>query len=400
MKKFFGSFCQARTILLCLLPLACLYGLLSALTWPLAYTATHIIIDYHFGFGKRGLLGALLGLIAPPPYHYVTLAYTAFAVLALWLALLVAVAWRGIKTDIGVAGAVLLFFLSAGFASVVCDAGRGEHFGLLLALPCLLMPMRTPWLVLRAALLVAAVLMQEINFLIVAPVVGFDVLISPAWTTARRRYAASAATLLPAALLTWYLGNARTTCDLAGATAYYQHLAVDFTVQRIPISTLCLDGNINFQFMLMLFRGDAAHDFGIFLALIVALPSTLLNLALAARIMRGRGVWLAGAVAATCAPLALLAFGADITRFVTLIQLTSLLVLLSAVRRIGLPTGGTLPATSSSAAILTLLAAYQLGTSLPLNDGSQIMKFPFTPLVSRALAIHQGKANFVVIPSY
>jgi hypothetical protein len=158
---------KARPALSILLPISLLCGTLSGLRWPQTYTISHMVIDYHFGFGKRGLIGLILEHIDRPPYHYVTLAWMAFAVFAVWVGLLVVSGWRCIRTDTGIGIGFLLFFLSAGFACLVCDIGRGEHFGLALAMVCLLLPAWAPLLPLRAALLAAAVLMQEINCLIV-----------------------------------------------------------------------------------------------------------------------------------------------------------------------------------------------------------------------------------------
>src|SRR5271156_4954229 len=92
---------RARGAALLLLPTAIIFGILSALCWPLTYTISAMMIDYHFGFGKRGLVGAILALIDKPPYHFVTLAWMAFAVFASWLALLVYAAWRQIRADSG-----------------------------------------------------------------------------------------------------------------------------------------------------------------------------------------------------------------------------------------------------------------------------------------------------------
>jgi hypothetical protein len=123
----------------------------------------------------------------------------------------------------------------------------------------------------------------------------------------------------------------------------------------------------------------------------------LFNLWLAARALSGRAIAIVASAVAAAAPVTLLILGIDVVRFVTLVQVTSLLVLVSVVRRVGVPAGGTLPHLPHRAALVTVLAAFQVGTGLTLNDGSEMMKFPFTPLVVRAVAIAQGRAPFVVI---
>ncbi len=383
-----------------LLPVSLLCGVLSGLRWPQTYTVSHMVIDYHFGFGKRGLIGLILEHIDRPPYHYATLAWMAFAVFAFWIALLVVSGWRFTRTDTGIGVAFILFFFSAGFACLVCDIGRGEHFGLALALGCLLMPAAPAWLPVRAALLVAAVLMQEINCLIVVPVVAFDVWAGSAPGKGGRPILWTIAACLPAALLTWYLGNVRTACDLGAAIPYFQKMVVDFKFHWVPVATLCQDGKGNFAVAATALWSVGTQAAVFPLALVAALPSTLFNAWLAFRIVRVRRFGRVACAVATLPPLALLLFGADVVRFVTLIQLTSLFVLVSAARRVGVPRHGTLPPAPRRAALVVVLVAFELGSSVTLNDGNPMQKFPFQPLVLRAVAIAQGSQPFVVIPPY
>lgn len=372
-----------------LLPWAFIDGVLSAVRWPETYTVSHMVIDYHFGFGKRGLIGALVGLIDRPPYHYVTLAWMAFAAFALWVVALMIAAWPALRADTGACVAFVIFFLSAGFMSLVCDIGRGEHFGLMLAVPCLLMPVRREWLPVRAAALVAAVLMQEVNFPIAAPLLWFDVWIGWPERPRFRPLLTATATILPATLLTWYLGNLRTACDTASAVAYFQRLAADFQMQPVPVATLCMDGHANMRLVFQALWSDAAKVATFPAALAVALPSTVFNLVLIARVLRHRGAGVTFAmmlaIAAIFAPLALLVVGADVVRFVTLIQVTSLLVCVAALRRVGVPPAGTLPPSRHRLALVMALAAFELGSAVTLNDGNEMRKFPFEALMIRAV---------------
>ncbi len=50
--------------------------------------------------------------------------------------------------------------------------------------------------------------------------------------------------------------------------------------------------------------------------------------------------------------------------------------------------------------IACILATLELGSSLTLTDGNPVPKFPFQPLVVRAVAIAQGTQPFLVIPNY
>jgi hypothetical protein len=380
-----------------LIVLAATLGILSAVRWPQLYTVSQMLIDYHFGFGKRGLIGFILHGLIQRPYHYRSLAFLAFAVFALWLMLLAMLLWKSLIKVQGLYVPVALFFLSAGFSCLVCDIGRGEHFGLLLCLACLLLPTTLKFLPVRTGILLASVLMQEVNFLIFVPLVAFDAWIGvpkAKWTSLIWIILA----MLPVVVLTWYLGELRTACGM-GTLAYFQDTIADFKMQWRPLATLCNGGRENLQIVATFLWAIPANAVEAPLALIVALPSTILNIFLTMRVLRGRTLEIAFCIGVVFAPLAILVVAADAVRFVTLIQLTSLLTLVSATRRLGVPQGGLFPVEGWVLLIIFLITAFELGSSVPLNDGSPMLKFPFEPLIQRAIMIAQGTEHFMLIPS-
>ena len=295
-----------------------------------------MMIDYHFGFGKRGLIGEVLELIDKPPYHYVTLAVMAFTVFGLWLVLLGCAAYRVVRKDSGIAAAMVLFFLSAGFASLVCDVGRGEHFGLLVTLPCLLMPQGSVWLVARVTLAMSAILMQEANYLIFVPLIAFDAWIGIGRHTVPRATISAVAIILPTTLLAYVLGNSKTACN-AAALSHFQKMAADFTFQPIPLATLCISGRMNLDLVAQDLWSIGAQFVRLPLALMVVLPSVLFNLLLLARIVAGRlghgdfksAPAIGAAIVVAVSPAAVIIFGVDVERFMSLAQATSLLCLIS-----------------------------------------------------------------------
>jgi len=363
-----------------------------------------MIFDYHFGFTRRGLFGAVLQLIAPPPYHYLTLARIGFVTCALWLTLLACAGWRIVRADTGIAAAMVLFFLSAGFASLIDDIGYMEHVGLVLVLLCFLLPATPQGMASRVLLTAATVLVNEANLLMLVPVIGFDCWV--ATTSAGRKRPISAtpvlatlAVLLPAILLTWYLGGPGTGCDASHALTYFSAKARDFPVRLDAINAMCgsslrLYGQVRAEW------ASGGQFVSFFLALSVTLPSALFNLCLAARILRRSCIDIAAATLAVFSPLALIVVAADLVRFVSFVQVISLLVLISSARRMGLPADGTLPPMLRSPARLTALAALELGSSLVLTQGAAMSKFPFMPLVNRMVQIMHDGAPFVVIPTY
>ncbi len=401
-KNAFLSFLQrhrprGRSLVLFLIPFALLYGILAGLRWPMLWATSHMVFDYHFGLGKRGLVGFVLGLIAPPPYHYVTLARIGFAVFALWLALLAIASWRSARRDTGIAAAFVFAFLSAGFASLVCDIGYFEHVGLVLTLVCLLLPPGLVWAPLRAALMLAAVFAHEGNFLMFVPVVLFDVLVSRPKLLDWRSLIAAVLTMVPAAAATAYLGNVRTACNHAAAIAYFQSKVRDFPIRDDAVETLCRNGDWNFHMLWIGWRSGGPVFF-LSLALIVVLPSALFNLALVRSMGERKWPITVLAAGAVFSPIALNFLGGDLVRFTSLIQITSLLVLVALARRRGVPEGGSLPVLLRSAPVLITLACYELSSSLVLTDLGPMMKFPFVPVLQRLFFVLHGDEKFLIIP--
>ena len=203
--------------------------------------------------------------------------------------------------------------------------------------------------------------------------------------------------VLPATGWTAWLGNVQSGCRGAEQIAYLQHRVADFTIDPIPLATLCNDGRANFDLTLHAFWMRPHWSILFWLALVLALPSTVLNLVLLARIVRRRGVTAVG-VAASLSPIVLMAVGVDAVRFVTLVQLTSLLVLAAAVRRLGPPAGGWVPVPPRWKAAVAAVALLELASAMPLNDGQAPLKFPYTALWQRVTDIAEGSAKFVVHP--
>lgn len=393
--------------LLALVALALAVGILAGLRWPQVYALTHWLIDYHYGFGKRGLLGTLLRLIDKPPYHYRTLVVMAGSIAIAGLALLLALGWRAARRDAGVAAAYVICFLSAGFASWVRDVGRGEHIGLLLALLCLALPARGLLLAARAALMAVAVLVHEANFLLFMPLVAFDVFLATRARGAPAGLLRAAAVSFPVAVLTFALGNMRTACDLMGASAHYAHMAADFPIWGIAVGTLCLDGAANWRHAHEVFTWLEIEPIQFGMAAAVTLPGVLATFMLISRALtpqtghstdapRAPLLDEALALLTIFAPWSLLLVATDVVRFTTMVQITALAALLAAMRR-----GAAAPTlrTPGEAALLAAVAAFELGSSVPLGDGREMLKFPFAPLVQHMDDVLHRRAPFIIVPA-
>lgn len=387
-----------RSITLLLFLGAFVLGACAGLHWPSLYGISHLLLDYHFGFAKRGLLGAALERLIAPPFHYILLVEIGVTAFATWVAIMAYLAWRPSLRDCGVAAASLLLLLSAGFACLVSDIGYLEHFELVLTLACLVLPVRWELVLARALVLILAAAIHEGAVLMFGLVVIFDVWLGAGGGTRPKALGMVALVLVPTLLATAYFGIAHANCQLPQSYDHFQLKAADFPIHRMAVDTLCGDTS-GFRFALLSWQARA--QFGYFaLALIVILPSTLATLWMAGKTLEWAKPSLTIATVTTFAPLSLVLLAVDLVRFVTLAQVNALLVLLVSVRRMGLPEGGTLPAFLRRPVIMAGLILFQMGSSLNLTNGEPMQKFPFIPIFAHLMAVVQGAEPFVRIPSY
>jgi len=174
-------------------------------------------------------------------------------------------------------------------------------------------------------------------------------------------------------------------------------MAADFPFEPITAATLCNDGAKNLDLVRQNVWSIGTQFVRIPLSFIVTLPLVVFNICLAARVLGASVYAVFALLVVAVSPCLLVLVGVDVERFVTLSQVTSLLALIAAARRVGPPSGGTLVRSRHSMAVVIGLAAFELGSSLTLNDGSQTLKFPYAPLVVRLISVLQGHEPFVVI---
>ncbi len=141
-------------------------------------TYIHLLVDYHFGFVRRGLIGALLSLVMDkvPPTSVVILGSLVIAItLALYL--------RLFRTSFGFSQATLpLFVLVIGspffFKNFIKAVGYFDIFGCMLAIVLLLVPARSLlYMVLATLGALALIAIHQIHLLLYIPTIGSIVLI-------------------------------------------------------------------------------------------------------------------------------------------------------------------------------------------------------------------------------
>src|ERR1700761_5759721 len=148
------------------------------ITLPPFVPYIHLLIDYHFGFTKRALIGAIVGLFAAtvPVWLVFALAGVAWLVtLALFVTL--------VRRTFGVEQRHLPLFVfmarsACFFKNFTHTLGHFDIYGCALAIVLLLMPARSVAFVLCAALFsMILILVHHIHFLMYVPTIGVIVLL-------------------------------------------------------------------------------------------------------------------------------------------------------------------------------------------------------------------------------
>lgn len=313
------------------------FGLLSGFIMPNRWAATSLLFDYDLGFSKRALFGAALGLVSDR-VSYAALAILSFAIMAGWIALLFALCRQAAQRGGALAWYVLAaFFISHGFSYALHVVGYLDHFGLLLALACLLLPVSAGWAAVRLAACLVMVLVHEGLLLSAVPLVLFDAAFRG--TLAGQGKAAFRATLLIGIVvlgLAWFLGQG--ALDPAMRPDLLRHLAAraaDFPILDDAVEVLFRDTDRNAATMAFL-RGSQSVE-RLLRAVEMDAPYTLLVAGLAIWVMSraplaGRPVWMAAIAACAGAPLAVTILAWDYERFAAQTQTSATILLLVVLR--------------------------------------------------------------------
>src|SRR5262245_14267418 len=133
----------------------------------------HLLVTYHFGFGKRALMGSMVALLAAQvPIVAVYLIGLAAILIALVLF------WIAFKRCVGFDGTALaLFAFLAGspffFKNFMYTIGYFDIYGCIVALTALIIRVGAFYVPALAAGCVALVLLHPVHLLLYCPVIGF-----------------------------------------------------------------------------------------------------------------------------------------------------------------------------------------------------------------------------------
>jgi hypothetical protein len=356
-----------------LVPTSIVYALLSGFRLPSRWATTNLILDYHFGFTKRGLFGELLDFLRAPPYPYSFLAAVAYSIFLIALSLLLYLFWKGRE----VSGRSTLifagFFTSVGFVFLVHEVGYLDHIGLLIAAICLLTGSSSAGICVRLALCALGILVHEAFMLMFLPVVLADT-----WLASRSMLRVLTVAV-PCVFLGAHLGHYKAETPQSAEVAYYNGKLSDSQITEDAIEPLRLGLSENLKVMAYYYH--EAKYLRIFVAPIgVVAPLTIFFLWIVNSILIDAGIRLPSRLifmAAGLSPFALNLVAWDEVRFITLVQVTSFLLVLSVTRRLGWRTLAS-PRLRELTVLAVAVIALSLCSEVTLFDGYVMQKFPFT----------------------
>lgn len=371
-----ATFLKVATVLLGTLALC------KGIRPPNLWSATQAMLDYRFGFIKRGLFGEMF---TDPLHlqHYVRFAIFSFAVLAGVVVLLVLMTARSRVFQRMAQGApALVFFSSLAFTYLANLAGYFDILQLLLVLPLLLI--RTPAVRFALVLIVTAVCLgiHEGFLFLFLPIVLFTFFLD--WAADRLSGRTAVAFIVALSLcatgITLALAT-RKSLTSAQVSKLEQQFAssADYPVRTDTLLVLDRSLGDNLHIMgakycspqYLLSQLSAAVEFG---------PVFFLLIFFAARFCRSSdssvakryGLWVV--LCASCGPLLMHIFGWDAARWDTYACLTAFLALLLLARE--LP-GRALELSPELFRTVMLLVAVNMATGEVLLDVNAPHAYPF-----------------------
>ncbi len=150
-----------------------LFSVLRGIRFPGAWTATHYLFNYSFGFTKRALIGSLFDFLGwPSLFQYPTHVFIASALLIANVVLLLQILrqWVESENELLVYGAII-FACSPAVVFLAHSIGYHDHIGLLLTLLALRIKRVSHRYLFVAVSFPIAILIHEAIFLLFYPVI-------------------------------------------------------------------------------------------------------------------------------------------------------------------------------------------------------------------------------------
>ncbi len=151
-----------------------LIGLLSAIRWPSAWTATHALFDYSQGFAKRSFYGNFLSFFFDDKVSYIQITLINFIIFFGWSIILMIIIKKIIDLKLIDYRVGCLFFISPAFIFQVHTIGYLEHVAFFLFFLTLLIRNFYVHIIFKFIIISVIPFIHEGLLLMITPLIIFD----------------------------------------------------------------------------------------------------------------------------------------------------------------------------------------------------------------------------------
>jgi hypothetical protein len=381
-----------------------LNSVLRGIRAPAYWGGTHLLFNYHFGFAKRALLGALIASVdAPYLYHYSFYFSFSVAIFAGNLWLIIVLLRRLCRTGcVDARVSVLVFCSSLAVVFLAHTIGWPDQIVLLVTLVLLLCRNFYARALLTVGLFGSTLLIHEGGFLSFFPAVCLRFIADLADRPDRIKMIILSALVVIVTATVLVVGT-RPPLSTAAAAAMQHTLQskADFPLNTNGFLILTRTFSDNLEHTVACTR-QSSHLVWFLLwflpSMIVTLPTTIYLLCRAVVVLVARGYGLAvraAAIGAGLSPLSLHFLGCDNNRWFALATTSSFLVF--SVTHLWFPSSLGAPSRRSGHGGLRwaiALIALNLGSAIALFSGYEVQDFPYEGHVADVAATLEGQAPF------
>jgi hypothetical protein len=328
---------RKRIVFISLIGVFLCHAIIAGARLPNLWATTHWLLDYEFGFIKRGLAGEVLTWFAGPKISYYSIAGLSLVITLLNLILFV---WYSkdliIPANLWL---ILALIASPGFFYHFYWTGYFDQVGFLIAALCLFFPMNWIGLAWTAAFCSIGILIHEGFYLMWAPIILFRHFLDFIIGHKSNLYFIVLITIAGGlTILTYLLSN--TTLSAEHLDLFTNHIsskAADFQIRWDVAYVPFLSGESNLIIMKLLWPMDGLLSPRVVLMAMVTLfylPFPIFITYLSVRQIKyfniesnwRREILLFGVIIGSLSPLLLNIFGYDIWRFSAATHFTSVFV--------------------------------------------------------------------------
>jgi len=379
------------------------YSILRGIRFPNIWSYSHFLMNYEFGFIKRGAVGQFFQLFGSPYLR----SYECFFVFSVSIFTICCILFVRLFLQVFAARdlaknlAVFLFCSSLGLAYLSHTIGYFDHIGLLVALLCLnVESFRNKALIIIPAF-TFCLFIHEALMVMFFPVIFLSLLVSV--TAKQRNYQYFVLAIFSGVCLFLTVLLANLTLDSGRVNELYQSVqsSVDIPLRLDAFAVHDRGLSDNLGMTIFVWRNE--RRIAEYMASVArCLPSVLMLVLSTIVLLRqtSRSVMFSVLAAlAAVSPLLLIAVGLDIHRFNAMAITTSFLIFLIFARGNALELHeGNVYEMSRLAPLFYALILFNLFAEIPLFDGYELKSFPFIDHYQYLRGVLSGTEPFPWVP--